>query len=93
MENNIEPYNIYQKELDSTYDHIAEGIKIRSKCDWYKYGEKSTKFFLIFEKKRGDQNQIRQLIIDEKKKRVMYKYLKKSKVSMNHFLKVSFSRM
>ena len=50
-------------------------------------------FFLIFEKKRGDQNQIRQLIIDEKKKRVMYKYLKKSKVSMNHFLKVSFSRM
>ena len=46
MENNIQPYNIYQKELDSTYDHIAEGIKIRSKCDWYEYGEKSTKFFL-----------------------------------------------
>ena len=45
IENNIQPYNIYQKELDSTYNHIAEGIKILSKCDWYKYGEKSTKFF------------------------------------------------
>ena len=65
-EDNIQSYNIYKKELDSIYDHIAEGIRIRSKCDWYEHGERSTKFFLNLEKKRGNQNQIRKLIIDEK---------------------------
>ena len=39
---------------------------IRSKCDWYEHGEKSTKFFLNLAKKRGNQNQICKLIIDEK---------------------------
>ena len=58
--------NIYGKELESIYDHIAEGIRIRSKCDWYEHGEKSTKFFLNLEKKSGNQNHIRKLIIDEK---------------------------
>ena len=63
---NVQSYNIYKKELDSIYDHIAEGIRIRSKCDWYQHGKKSTKCFLNLEKKRGNQNQIRKLIIDEK---------------------------
>ena len=65
-ENNIQSYNIYKKGLDSIYDHIAEDIRIRSKCDWYEHGEKSTKFFLNLEKKCGNQTQIRKLIIDEK---------------------------
>ena len=39
---------------------------IRSKCDWHQHGENSTKFFLNIEKKRGNQNQIRKLIIDGK---------------------------
>ena len=65
-EDNIQSYNIYKKELDSIYDHIAEGIRIRSKCDWYEHGEKFTKFFLNLEKKRSNQNQIRKLITDEK---------------------------
>ena len=65
---NIQSYNIYiyKKELDSIYDHIAEGTRIQSKCDWYEHGEKSTKFFLNLEKKRGNQNQIHKLTIDEK---------------------------
>ena len=29
-EDNVQSYNIYQKEFDSIYDHIAEGIRIRS---------------------------------------------------------------
>ena len=65
-EDNVQSYNTYKKELDSIYDHIAEGIRIRSKCDWYQHSEKSTKCFLNLEKKRGNQNQIRKLIIDEK---------------------------
>ena len=55
----------------SIYDQIAEGIRIRSKYDWYEHGEKSTKYFLNLEKNRGNQNQIRKPIIDEKKYVVM----------------------
>ena len=29
-EDNVQSYNIYQKEFDSICDHIAEGIRIRS---------------------------------------------------------------
>ena len=65
-EDNIQRYNIYQEELDSIYDHITERIKIRSRCEWYERGEKSTKFFLNLEEKRGNQNQIRKLIFDKK---------------------------
>ena len=44
-EDNIQSYNVYKKEPDTTYDHVAEGIRIRSKCDWYEHSEKSTKSF------------------------------------------------
>ena len=36
-EDNIQSYNIYKKELDSIYDHITEGIRIQSNCDYYKH--------------------------------------------------------
>ena len=65
-EDNIQSYNICKKELDSIDDYIAEGIRIRSECDWHEHSEKSTKFSLNLEKKGGNQNQIRKLIFDEK---------------------------
>ena len=34
------------EKLDKIYQEKANGIRIRSKCDWYKHGEKSSKFFL-----------------------------------------------
>ena len=37
----------------------AEGPRIRSKCDWYEHGEKSTNSFLNLEKQRGSQNAIK----------------------------------
>ena len=43
--NNLGKYNSIKNELDTIYDHIAEGIRIRSKCDWYEHGKKSTSFF------------------------------------------------
>ena len=58
MEDNIQSDNIYKIEFDSMYDHIAEDIRIQSRFDWYEHGEKSTKFFLNLEKKRGNENQI-----------------------------------
>ena len=44
-------YDKTRSELEKKYDKIAEGVKIRSKCSSYQYGEKSTKFFYGLEKR------------------------------------------
>ena len=41
-----EQYNAYRGDVIEIYDEITNGIKVRRKCDWYKFGEKSKKFFL-----------------------------------------------
>ena len=41
-------------DLDEIYDNIAEGVKIRSKCQWYEENEKSIKYFLNLEKKHAE---------------------------------------
>ena len=66
-DDNLSKYNAIKNELDAIYDHITEGIRIRSKCEWYEHSEKSTKFFLNLEKQRGAQNTIKKLIVDDKK--------------------------
>ena len=43
-------YVFCKSKLDQFYEEKTYGIRIRSKCNWYKCGEKSTKFFLNFEK-------------------------------------------
>ena len=65
-EDNLSKYDSVKNELDEMYDHIAEGIRIRSKCDWYEYGEKLTNFFWNLEKQQGSQNTIKKLVIDDK---------------------------
>ena len=37
-------YKVCKQQLDEIYEKKAKGIKIRSKCNWYEHGEKSTKF-------------------------------------------------
>ena len=59
-------YTKCKEELDAIYQNIAEGIKIRSKCNWYEQGEKSTKYFLNLEKKNAIQGQIRKLFNNNK---------------------------
>ena len=46
-------YKNAKNELENFYDDIATGVKIRSKCNWYRYGEKSTKYFLNLEKQKA----------------------------------------
>ena len=65
-EENRKLYNHHKNKLETICDHIADGIKIRSKCEWYEHGEKSAKFFLNLENKRGVQNGIRKPIVEEK---------------------------
>ena len=61
---NLGKYDSIKNELDAIYDHIAEGFRIRTKCDWYEHGEKSAILFLNLEN-QGVQNAIKKLIIDD----------------------------
>ena len=49
-------YKVFRQQLDAIYEEKAKGIKIRSKCNWYELGEKSTKFFLNLEKQCAFQS-------------------------------------
>ena len=52
-EDKFNEYKTAKDELENFYDNIATGVKIRNKCDWYQYGEKSTKYFLNLEKQKA----------------------------------------
>ena len=51
-----EQHNAYRGEINEIYNEISNKIKIRSKCDWYEFDEKSNKFFLTIEKRQATQN-------------------------------------
>ena len=55
-----------KSKLDQFYEEKANGIRIRRKCDWYKYGEKSTKVFLNIKKIGAHQNKTRQILKNRK---------------------------
>ena len=63
---NIEEYHKCKTDLGEIYDNIAEGVKIRSKCQCYKENEKSTKYFLNLEEKHAEKSTIWRLVTDKK---------------------------
>ena len=91
--NKIQSNNIFKKELDYIYDHIAGSIRIRSKYDRYEISEKSTKFSWLLRKKWSNQNQFWKLIFDEKEVDEDVKILNKIKAFKKHLLKVSHPKM
>ena len=58
-------YIEYKERLNTIYSKKVNGIRIRSKCDWYDSGEKSTKFFLNLEKSRSSQGVVRSILKNE----------------------------
>ena len=48
-------------ELETIYDHITDGIILRSKAQWYEEGEKASKYFSTLEKNRKAKTCIRRL--------------------------------
>ena len=60
-----EQYNAYRGEINEIYDKISNAIKIRSKCDWYEFGEKSNKFFSTLEKPQAIQNTVSKVVSNE----------------------------
>ena len=61
-EEKFEEYDKTRSKFEKIYDKNAEGVKIHSKCSWYQYGEKSTKFFYGLEKKNAISGTIKTLI-------------------------------
>ena len=55
-------YITWKIKLDQLNKEKANGIRIKRKCDWYEYGEKSTKFFLNLKKIRPHQNKKRNIM-------------------------------
>ena len=43
--------NQCKKQLEKIFQSISEGIRVRSRCQWYEKSEKSTKYFSNQEKK------------------------------------------
>ena len=60
-----EQYNACRGEINEIYNEISKGIKIRSKCDSYEFGEESNKFFLTIEKRRATQNTVRKVLSND----------------------------
>ena len=50
-------------KLNKIYKEKTNGNRLRSKCDWYEHGEKSSNFCLNLEKSRAAENQIRKILI------------------------------
>ena len=69
LESNVniyEEYNNCKSLLEQIYKIKTNGIKIRSKCEWHEYREKSSKFFLNLEKSCAIQGQVRTVISNDK---------------------------
>ena len=60
-ESDLEECENAKAELEKIYDHIAEGIILRSKSQWYEEGEKASKYFLTLEKSRKTKTCIRKI--------------------------------
>ena len=59
----LEQYNKAKNELEELYDYITEGIIVRSKRYWYEHGEeKSSKYFLNFEKRNKSKYHLRKIL-------------------------------
>ena len=55
-------YELLKCELDEIYDEIAKDLRVRSRCHYYKEGEKSSKFFINSEKTGGSLWKTRKVI-------------------------------
>ena len=70
-----------QNFIQFTYEKTAEGVKLKSKCQWYEGVNNQLKLFLIL-KKRSVKELVRKLDEDEKKKLV---------IKQNHTMKLRYS--
>ena len=58
-------YKKCNSEFEAMYDHITQGIILRSKVTWYKKEEKSNKYFLYLERRNISKTHVKKLIYRE----------------------------
>ena len=51
-------------DLESLYNYTTAGIIMRSKSNWYEFGEKSSKYFLNLEKRNKAKSHVCRIIIE-----------------------------
>jgi len=49
-------------EYNSLYDYITEGHAMRSRVNWYEYGEKNNKYFLNLESRKMSNSCVRRIV-------------------------------
>ena len=59
-------YSQCKKQPEKIFLNISESIRVRSKCQWYEEGEKSTNFFFKQEKLYGLQGKVCKIIVNSK---------------------------
>ena len=59
----ITEYSNCKSDLETLYNYITVGIIMRSKSNWYEFGEKSSKYFLNLEKRNKTKSHVRKIII------------------------------
>ena len=64
---NLEQYGIYKSELNDICNDVSNGIKIRSRYNWYEFCEKSNKFFLNLEENCAEQSIVIKSFLTNKK--------------------------
>ena len=52
--------------IQTIYNNIVEGVKIRSRCQCHEENENSTKYFLNLEKKLAEKSTLWRLVADKK---------------------------
>ena len=60
----ITVYNNCKSDLEALYNYITEGIIMRSKSNWYEFGEKSSKYFLNLEKRNKAKSHVCTIITE-----------------------------
>ena len=70
-EGNLESYHNKKDKIEEIYEKKAEDASIRrykgmKVCLWYEESYKSFKFFLNLEKRRGIEDEIRKLVVNNK---------------------------
>merc|ERR1712015_50922 len=68
-----EEYESAKQEIEKFHSEKTKGYILRSKCQIYEEGEKSTKFFLGLEKKRAKNGTIDSLVVEDDKEVKNYK--------------------
>ena len=86
-EDKFNEHKTAKDELEHFNDNIATGVKIWSKCDWYQYGEKSTKYSLNLEKQKAVNGTVKKIIKNDIEITDQLKIQHELRIIYEHFFK------